>query len=215
MSDSRQHDQPAAGMLEYMADCFTGIVDRFVLASADFEQCLRSVRREQWSWPTPCPEWTVRQLVNHMTRGNLSYVHLLHGGTNADFLCKRDVDALGTDPVSAYVGSVQAAATAFTQGGALDRILDHPLGKITGRQALAVRTTDSVIHTWDLATAIVVDNTLDPDLVAWIDEHIEDIYADLAETPIAADSTHRFFAAPQGHPPPSAQDRLLHRMGRV
>ena len=100
---------------------------------------------------------------------------------------------------------------------ALQRILDYPLGRVTGRQALAVRTTDSTIHTWDLARAIGVDDTLDAGLVGWIDEHLDEIYAGLAETPVSADSTHRFFAAPGGDPGAGAstQDRLLHRMGRA
>ncbi|WP_345033541.1 maleylpyruvate isomerase N-terminal domain-containing protein [Kutzneria kofuensis] len=51
-----------------------------------------------WDWaaPTPCTEWDVRQLVNHVVRGNLNYVALLDGGTAAEFLRWREVDALGT-----------------------------------------------------------------------------------------------------------------------
>jgi hypothetical protein len=47
-------------------------------------------------------------------------------------------------------------------------------------------------------------------------EHLDEIYAGLPETPIAADSTHRFFAAPVGElgPDASQQDRLLHVTGR-
>jgi uncharacterized protein (TIGR03086 family) len=107
-------------------------------------------------------------------------------------------------------------AAAFATPVALERILDHPLGQVPGRQALAVRTTDSTVHTWDLARAIGVDDTLDAGLVEWIDDHLDEIYAGLAETPISTDSTHRFFAAPPGESVPAAstQDRLLHRMGR-
>ena len=152
-----------------------------------------------------------------MVRGNLNYVSLLQGGTSAEFLRLRDVDALGTDPVGAYTRSVQVCAAAFAEPGALDRVLDYPLGKVAGQQALAVRTTDSTIHTWDLARAIGADDRLNISLIAWIDDHLEEIYAGLAETPTAVDTTHRFFAAPQVVPADdtSEQDRLLHRMGRT
>lgn len=158
----------------------------------------------------------MRQLVNHMTRGNLGYVRLLHGGTGADFLRLRDVDALGTDPVGAYIRSVRDCAEAFGGPGALERSLDYPLGRVTGRQALAVRITDSAVHTWDLARAVGADDGLDLGLVAWIDGHLEEIYAGLAETPTAAETTHRFFGVAEGEPASDAsrQDRLLHRMGR-
>jgi uncharacterized protein (TIGR03086 family) len=199
-----------------MVDFFGGLMDRFVLASTEFERRLRTVRSEQWAWPTPCTEWNVRQLVNHMTRGNLGYVRLVRGGSGAEFLRLRDADALGVDPVGAYIRSVQECAEAFTEPGALERFLDYPLGKVIGRQALAVRTTDTAIHTWDLALAIGSDDRLDVGLVAWIDDFLEEIYAGLAETPTAAETTHRFFAAPDGTlaGDASRQDRLLHRMGR-
>jgi hypothetical protein len=61
-----------------------------------------------------------------------------------------------------------------------------------------------------------LDENLNASLVAWIDDHIDEIYAGLAETPNAAEKTHRFFAAPECvlSPDASRQDRLLHRMGR-
>ncbi|WP_141954557.1 TIGR03086 family metal-binding protein [Actinoallomurus bryophytorum] len=200
-----------------MADSPEGPLDRFVLSSAGFERRLRAVRPGQWAWPTPCTEWNVRRLVNHMTRGNLNYVGLLQGGTSEEFLRLRDADALGTDPVGAYARSAEECAEAFAAPGALERILDYPLGKVAGRQALAVRTTDATVHTWDLARAIGVDDVLDAGLVTWIDDHLEDIYAGLAETPVAVDTTHRFFAAPEGvlAADASRQDRLLRRMGRT
>lgn len=200
-----------------MADTFEGLIERFVLAGAGFERVLRDVRPEQWAWPTPCTEWDVRQLVNHMTRGNLGYLRLLHGGTAADFLRLRDADALGDDPITAYTHSLQECATAFARPCALRQVLDYPLGRVTGARALAVRTTDSVIHTWDLARATGADETLDPGLAAWIDDHMEEIYAGLAESPTAPETTHRFFAAPNPDAPHDAsrQDHLLTRMGRT
>ena len=173
-------------------------IDRFLVASAEFERRLTAVAPEQWTWPTPCTEWNVRRLVNHMTRGNLNYVGLVRGGTAAEFLRLRDADALGADPVGAYARSVQECARAFAAPGALDSVLDYPLGKVTGRQALAVRTTDTTIHTWDLARAVAVDDRLDAGLVPWIDDSLDEIFAGLAEAPTATDTTHRFFAAPNG-----------------
>jgi uncharacterized protein (TIGR03086 family) len=189
-------------------------VERFVRAGAAFERRLAQAGPAHWSLPTPCAGWDVRALVNHMTRGNLNYVGLLRGGTSAEFVRLRDADALGADPAGAYARSVRECAEAFAAPGAFERVLDYPLGKVTGRQALAIRTADTVVHTWDLARALGADERLDPELVAWVDGSIEEIYAGLPETPVAADTTHRFFAAPAGAPGPSAQDRLLHRMGR-
>ncbi|MFF2813214.1 hypothetical protein ACFVT2_39845 [Streptomyces sp. NPDC058000] len=111
---------------------------------------------------------------------------------------------------------MRRCAAAFRRPGALQQVLDYPLGPVTGEQALAIRTTDATIHTWDLARAINAPEELDPGLVAWIEDHLVEIYAGLAESPVSADTTHRFFAAP-GTPlltGEAQQARLLRLMGR-
>lgn len=200
-----------------MTDCFEGIIDRFLLSCGEFERVLQPIRPEQWAWPTPCTKWNVHRLVNHVTRGNLNYVNLVEGGSAAEFLRLREVDALGSDPVAAFARSVSTCADAFARPGALRRELDYPLGRVVARQALAVRTTDTTIHTWDLARAVGAEETLDPGLVSWISDHLDEIYADLSETPTDPDTAHRFFAAPRAGSTDNApqQDRLLHRMGRT
>lgn len=223
-SETRQRGAVVDGKVVHMSDAceringtndvFEGIVPRFVAASTGFDRVLAAVRPAQWNAPTPCAEWDVRALVNHMTGGNLNYVSLVDGGTAAGFLAARDLDVLGADPIGAFRGSVRECADAFAAPGALARMLDYPLGRIAGHQALAVRTADSIVHTWDLARAIGADDTLDPGLLGWLDDGLDRIYAGLAETPVAVDTTHRFFAPPTGSPGSSRQDRLLHRMGR-
>lgn len=191
------------------------LLERFAQASEGFAGVLAAVRLEQWVWPTPCSEWTVRDVVNHMARGNLNYVRLLEGADRAAFLRWRDADALGADPVGGYARSVRECAAAFARPDAAERVLDYPLGAVTGRQALAVRTADSIVHTWDLACAVGADRRLDPDLVGWLDDHLTEIYAGLAETPLDPDSSHRFFAVPGSAPAgASRQDRLLRLLGR-
>jgi uncharacterized protein (TIGR03086 family) len=102
-----------------------------------------------------------------MTRGNLSYARLLDGGTAAEFLARRDDDVLGAEPLTAYQRSAATCARAFGQPGAPRRLLVYPLGAIRGARALAVRTTDSLVHAWDLARALGGDKELDQDLTAW------------------------------------------------
>jgi len=203
-------------MLYLVAELADQSVGRFVAASAGFARRLRLVGIGQWTEPTPCSEWDVRALVNHVAQGNLNYVRLLRGATAADFLRLRDEDALGDDPQRAFASSADDCAAAYSEPGALDRVVDHPSGKLVGRQAIAVRTADTVIHTWDLARAIGADDSLDAALIDWIARDIHDIYSGMAETPVSAQTTHRFFAAPVGdlRPSASAQDRLVHLFGR-
>ena len=164
----------------------------------------------------PAPSGTCASWSITWPRGNLSYARLADGGTGAEFVRLRDADALGTDPAGAYARSVGECAGAFSRPGALQRVLDYPLGQVTGQQALRVRTTDTTIHAWDLARAIGADDALDTGLVTWISSELSQIYAGLAETPAATRTTHRFFAALRHDTDQdaSAQDRLLRIMGR-
>jgi uncharacterized protein (TIGR03086 family) len=191
-------------------------VDRLFRSASDgFADRLGRTDLDQWELPTPCADWNVRQLVNHVTQGNLNYVRILDGAPAAEFIRMREVDALGSDPVAAFAASARACAEAYAAPGALDRVVDHPLGHLPARQALAVRTTDTAIHTWDLARAIGADEDLDPALVEWIWQHLQEIYAGMAESPVAPGSG-RFYAAPVGPSDDDAptQDRLLRLTGR-
>jgi hypothetical protein len=47
-------------------------------------------------------------------------------------------------------------------------------------RALAVRTAGTITHTWDLARAVRLDDTLSPVLVAGVGDHPDEIYDGLA-----------------------------------
>ena len=53
-----------------------------------FRQRLVEVESDDWARPTPCDEWSVRDLVNHVVGGNFRYVMIL-AGEPADALFAR------------------------------------------------------------------------------------------------------------------------------
>ena len=69
---------------------------------------------DQWEAATPCAEWNVRQLVNHVVSGNLWAAELAAGATIADVDDRLDGDVLGTDPSNAYDQSARAASAVFS-----------------------------------------------------------------------------------------------------
>jgi uncharacterized protein (TIGR03086 family) len=195
--------------------CRQGVA-RFNSASADFATHLGCVKSNQWTWPTPCSEWNVRQLVNHVTRGNLNFASLLRGQNAEGFVRMRDEDALRDDAVASFAKSVNVCSDSFGKADALEAVLDYPLGKITGCQALAIKTTDTLIHTWDLARSIDRDDRLSTESVEWVDQNLHRIYANLPETPVSDTTSNRFFASPQTGQAntQSTQDALLTLLGR-
>jgi uncharacterized protein (TIGR03086 family) len=139
------------------------IVDRFVRASAFFGEQVSLVRDDDWDRPTPCSDWDVRAVVAHVVVGDAQAVDVL-AGHRVSVVTEFDPGVLGTNPLAAWRGTALAAIRAFARPGALGARYDHPVGNVTGRTIIGFRTSDSLVHGWDVATALGIEVVLDPDL---------------------------------------------------
>ncbi len=137
----------------------------FRRASEGFVQRAERISAEQWSAPTPCTEWDVRTLVNHVTGEYLWVPEMLAGRTVADVGDRLDGDLLGADPLQAVRDAQQRAVAALHEPGALERTVHLSFGDTPAEAYARQMMVDSVIHTWDLARAISGDESLDPELV--------------------------------------------------
>lgn len=118
---------------------------------ASLQTCLTETSRlvdavpdDGWAAPTPCPEWTVGDLVGHLVTGQLAVTQALGGAPVA-------VD--DTDLRTAFTRSAQAMAAAFAAPDALERLVTVPFGTVPGQVALGLRTVETLVHGWDLAVA--------------------------------------------------------------
>ncbi|MGH9178326.1 MAG: TIGR03086 family metal-binding protein [Acidimicrobiales bacterium] len=149
------------------------LVGLYRQALEGFGARVAAVRDDQWERPTPCADWSVRQLVNHVVGENAWAVPLLAGRTIADVGDQLDGDLLGADPVAAWQYTASPAVAAASADGALERTVHVSFGDISGREYLSQITTDHVVHAWDLARGAGGDEALDPELVAFAYEYIE------------------------------------------
>src|SRR5450631_3018010 len=165
-------------------------------------QVVAGVGPDQWTQPTPCAGWTVRELVNHIVVGNWWAAELANGRTIEEVGSKLDGDQLGAVPLDAYDQSADAAGAAFEAPGALDAPCAVSYGPVPGSVYAGHRFIDVLIHGWDLAVATGQDPSLDPELVE----------ACLQITEPQAELLRASGAFGQGIPAPpdsSAQTRLL------
>src|SRR5262249_46602105 len=125
-----------------------------------------AVRPEQWTGSTPCTEWDVKQVTNHLVGENLWAVELLQGRTIAEVGSRLDGDLAGDDPAAAYAASVRSASLACTPPAAMAAICHLSFGDYSGSDYTAQLFMDTLIHGWDIATATGQDARLDPQLVA-------------------------------------------------
>src|SRR5262245_49315752 len=114
-----------------------------------------SVRGDQLDDATPCAEWSVRDLLDHMV-----------GGTDY-LLTALDCEPLSGADRTAYAARVvQCVAALNHDRDALAQRCISPAGfEWSVAEATAGTFMDQLVHTWDLATAIGADTTMDPELV--------------------------------------------------
>ncbi|MGV8967220.1 MAG: TIGR03086 family metal-binding protein [Cellulomonas sp.] len=132
----------------------------------------------RWDASTPCTDWSVRDLVNHLTAEQLWAPELLAGRTIAEVGDTFDGDVLGDDPVASWRTAMAAALLSFADKEAQGRTVELSFGTRSAHEYLDQMVTDLAIHGWDLATALHVDETIDPPtvdrlLIEWTDRAVD------------------------------------------
>ncbi len=178
-------------------------------AAKGFRGVVALVADDQWSVPTPCDGWNVRQLVGHVAAGCQMAATLADGGTRQDAITTLGIDHLGDDPLAAVDAALQRQQAAFERPDIETHVFQHPAGDMPGAQLLRFRISDLLVHQWDLARAIGADDTLDPMLVQEVLDAIAPMVPMMATTGV-------FGGGPSGEVTDDAapQLRLLDAMGR-
>src|SRR5258705_5052343 len=95
---------------------------------SDFVAKVATIRPEQWSARTPCGEWDVRTLVNHVVSEQRWSVPLFAGATIAEVGDKLDGDLLDDDPVRVAAEAAEDARAAVSGPGAMERTIHLSIG---------------------------------------------------------------------------------------
>ena len=184
------------------------LLDRHGEALALFGDRVHAVRDDQWGAATPCTDWSVRDLVNHLVSEQLWVAPMVRDGATVDSVGDAfDGDVLGPDPAASWDTAARGARDAFAAPDALERTVHLSFGDTAGRDYCAQLTTDLVVHAWDLSRAIGADEQLPDDLVDFAVREVTPYAAELEKSGL--------FAAPV-QPPPGAdvQTKLLCLLGR-
>lgn len=138
------------------------LVDQLARAFDAVGVLVSRVRADQWSDPTPCTEWDVRRLLDHVIGLNRIFTALLRDEPPP---VRPATDHAEEDPVTAYRDTSAALVSAFRQPGVLERQFRGPLGTASGAERLQIRLYDLLAHGWDLSRATGQPVDLPDDLV--------------------------------------------------
>lgn len=105
---------------------------------------------DQYAAPTPCTDWTVRDLLTHLIAGNVKYIQI---GRGKEWTRGAPDVLLDDDPGAMYRRTMDEMLEAWEHPGALDRETALPVGRGRAELALYLHLGETLVHGWDLARA--------------------------------------------------------------
>ena len=141
-------------------------VELYRRTTEEWTSRVRQVGADQWSGRTPCAEWSVRDLVNHVVGEQRWLPPLMAGATIEEVGDRFDGDLLGDDPSAVTGAAAEEAAAAVPDAVAEQRTVHLSFGDSPADEYAYGVAADQLIHAWDLAAALDVDRRLDPEVVA-------------------------------------------------
>ena len=97
---------------------------------------------------TPCDQWNVHELVEHVVEGT----HGIAGGLTGAAPPEETPDFMANGPANAWRLAVAHLSTVATPE-VLSAMHQMPFGEVPGEAAVSVIVADQVTHAWDLAKA--------------------------------------------------------------
>lgn len=122
---------------------------------AETDRIVQGLSDDQLAIQTPCADWKVRDLINHITEGATMFA-ISAGGSAPD-------DETGGDLKRAWRTAADSALAAFEQPGVMEKIVTLPFGEMPGAIALNIAVFDVATHAVDLASCTgqaIVDEDL-------------------------------------------------------
>lgn len=141
-------------------ELFAGAVERFA-------DRVDGIRDDQWTAPTPCSQWDVRALVNHVCSEQLWAPHLIDGETMEQVGDRYDGDVLGAEPKVTFREAAERSAASFDRAD-LEAIVHLSFGDVPCAVYLDQMLTDAEVHGWDLAKGLGEPARLDPETAAYL-----------------------------------------------
>jgi uncharacterized protein (TIGR03086 family) len=158
------------------------------------------LRPEHLEEPTPCADFTVRGVLEHMIGGATAFAAAYRGAPAPE----PDL----TSPIAGVQSALGDLASSIAAPGALDRTIDGPFGAVDGTTFARFVVLDGLVHGWDLATATGQEYEPPAALVAAATE-----FADQALDPLRDGQT--FKAAVEPAATASPIERLAALTGRT
>ncbi len=134
------------------------LIATFLATQAAFTECVHAIADDQWQLGTPDAQWTVADLVWHLTDEHRWAGPLLAGldmdEARAVVAGLGPADGDGVTRVREWDLAAAMSAEAFRADGALSGSVAITRGPAPVAEYLEEMVLDLIVHAWDLGTAI-------------------------------------------------------------
>lgn len=125
---------------------------------------------DQLDAQSPCTEWTVRRVIDHLLAGLEMFAGATLGGEVAPPSGPPPELVHDEDPAAQYEHDRKKVAMLYAEPGVLQGMVNGAGGRqVPAAQVLGIAFCDHLLHGWDIATATGQDATIPDDLAqaAW------------------------------------------------
>jgi uncharacterized protein (TIGR03086 family) len=183
-----------------MSTLITALDDSYAHAA----KTITDADARQLALPTPCAQWDVRAALDHLIGTTWMFTF-----ANQDQAVGEDAVGIGDDdPRCALSNAAEANVASWRAPGAFNGVRTFPFGAFPADAAAMMNLSEVVVHTWDIATALGADATIDP-IVA---EMVFEFYRPMSLDPYRAHGAFGSEVVVRSDAPPA--DRLLALLGR-
>lgn len=111
---------------------------------------------EELDNPTPCADFTVRGVLDHMMGGAAMFVPAFLGEAADAAAAPAATPATtpGEVPAAEFRAAMTSLLSSVEAPGAMERMIDAPFGRVPGSVFARFVAFDGLVHGWDLSTAV-------------------------------------------------------------
>lgn len=183
-----------------MTTLITALDDSYAHAA----KVIVGVESRQLALPTPCSKWDVGATLDHLIGATWMFTFVNRGEAVGE-----DAKDIGDDdPLTALTNAAEANIASWRAPGAFDGDRTFPFGAFPADAAAMMNLSEVVVHTWDIATALGTDATIDPPVA----EMVYAFYQSISLDPYRAHGA--FGAEVRADVNAGPADRLLALLGR-
>ncbi|MEO1062247.1 MAG: TIGR03086 family metal-binding protein [Actinomycetota bacterium] len=139
------------------------------LAQARAAALIADLGDDDWGRPTPCTEWSVRDVVNKMTASTqlfAAFGRRQRPDPPPDLIDPAEI--LGDDPLGVYLDAAADCRAAWRGEGAMEGTAPSTVGEFPAKAVLNARIFDTTILSWDVASACSLDHRIDDLQAAYV-----------------------------------------------